>query len=105
MRQKTRKKNIKKMFSNKKGYLYWFLLGLFISLTILFTVQTAASGAQIAEIERTKNSLIIENKLLESEVIGLSSLKKIEDNAEELGFIKPLKILYVNDGQDVAKAE
>ena len=99
MRQKEGK------IRKKRVFISWFLLGLFISLIVLFTVEEATSGAYFAEIERTKNSLIDENKLLESEIIRLSSLKNLEENAEDLGFVKPLSILYITDGYDVAKAK
>ena len=96
---------MKQINRNKKLYISWFVFGLIFLLTILFTIQTATSGAEFAEIEGVKNKLITENKLLEGEVVKASSLKKLEENAQELGFLKPLNIIYISDSYDVAKAE
>ena len=96
---------MKQINRNKKIYISWFVFGLIFLLTILFTIQTATSGAEFAEIEGVKNKLITENKLLEGEVIRLDSLKNLEENAQELGYLKPLHIIYISDGYDVAKAD
>ena len=96
---------MKKINRNKKIYIPWFVFGLVFLLTILFTIQTATSGAEFAEVESVKSNLITENKLLEGDVIKLSSLKKLEENAQELGYLKPLHIIYISDGYDVAKAD
>jgi len=96
---------MKQINRNKKLYISWFVFGLVFLLTIFFTIQTATSGAEFAEVESVKNNLITENKLLEGDVIKLSSLKNLEENAQELGFLKPSNIIYISDGYDVAKAE
>ena len=90
---------------SKKNYLSWVIIGLFISVTIFFTIITATSGAQWKELESAKEKLLSENRNLESELVSLSSLKSVETKASELGFIKPQKVIYITDVFEVAKAK
>lgn len=90
---------------SKKTYLSWVIVGLFISVTIFFTIITSASGAQWKQLESAKEKLLNENRNLESELVSLSSLKNVEEEASELGFSKPSNVLYITNVFDVAKAK
>lgn len=90
---------------SKKTYLSWVILGLFVSVTIFFTIITATSGAQWKELESAKEELLNENRNLESELVSLSSLKNVEAKASELGFSKPSNVIYITNVDIVAKAK
>ena len=90
---------------SKKTYLSWVIVGLFISVTIFFTIITATSGVQWKELENAKEKLLIENRNLESELVSLSSLKNVEEGASELGFSKPVNVMYITNVDNVAKAK
>lgn len=98
-------KSYKYKVKNKKIYLSWIMVGLFISVTIFFTIITATSGAQWKELESTKEKLLNENRNLESELVSLSSLKNVGEAASELGFGKPSKVIYITNVSEVAKAK
>lgn len=89
---------------SKKTYLSWFALGVFVCMSIFFTILTSTTGARLADFEKKAADLADENQILKSEVVELSSLKSIEEGAYTDGFVKPTKILYINGDSFVAKA-
>lgn len=97
--------NIKKKHKNRKTTLLWIMLGLFLSLSIFFTIQTATSGAYISELEINGEEIMQENQLLKSKIISLSSLSNLGENASELGFTKPQKVIYITKDATVAKVQ
>jgi cell division protein FtsL len=56
-------------------------------------------GDQISSLQQTKESLLLENQVLENKISELSSIKKIEEVAKSYGFEKISKIEYleIND--------
>lgn len=97
----TKNKNIKLL--NKRSALIWVMLALFAICNIYFTIQTSASGARISQLEEEESRIIQENQRLAGELIELNSLKNLEKEAEDLGFAKPEKIIYITDDDTVAK--
>lgn len=63
--------------------------------TIFFAVDTATAGAEISKLENEIYSLSKENRELGEEVIKLSSVSAIDTSAEDLGFAKPEKTVYL----------
>ena len=74
----------------------------FIIATVLLTIQTATSGAKIANLEKKQEELAKENRELNDRLIRKSSLTKISEEADELGFVKPSDIIYLTPAEDVA---
>ena len=74
----------------------------FIIATVLLTIQTATSGAKIANLETKQEELAKENRELNDRLVRMSSLTKISEEADELGFVKPSDILYLTPAEDVA---
>lgn len=66
-------------------------------LTIWSVNRLATVGEQIAQIERTKSSLELENQLLEKKIAEKRSLRQIEQSSKQLGFAKIQKLEYVQD--------
>lgn len=70
---------------------------------VFLTVETATSGAVLAKMESREASLMRENSDLKDAVVRASSLNDVEKKSQELGFVKPSKILYINGSEEVAK--
>lgn len=51
--------------------------------------RLATMGAKIAQLDQVKNSLDLENQLLESQIAQKSALNNIDQKASDLGF-KPI---------------
>lgn len=93
-----------KKLSNRKTLLTWILLGVFVVVTIFFTIQTATSGATLAQLERDGETVIEENRTLSRQLIYLNSLSSLEKEAKGFGFEKPQKVIYIFEDEAVAKA-
>ena len=96
-------KQTKTKIVNKRSVLIWLMLALFAICNIYFAIQTSASGATISQLEEEESRIIQENQRLAGELIELNSLKDLEKEAEDLGFAKPEKIIYITDDATVAK--
>ncbi len=96
--------NRKKVVTKKKKItkLIIPLFVAFIIATVLLTIQTATSGAKIANLENKQEELAKENRELNDRLIRMSSLTKISEEADELGFVKPSDIIYLTTAEDVA---
>lgn len=81
--------------SHPKRFLLWIFLGVEIVLQVFFTVSRITSGSRIKELEKKINTFGERNSFLENELLKSSSLLKLEESAETLGFIKPKDRLYV----------
>ena len=96
------KNNIKNKKS-KNNILFWVGLIAFVAFFVFLTVETATSGASLAKLEQDEATLIQENRDLEDAVVTSSSLNGYEEKSQELGFVKPSKIFYINPSDVVAK--
>jgi len=81
----------------------WFVLGIIGAVTVYFTIQTITSGALLVNFERQEANLVGKNQALSGELVRSTSLISIEEAAEELGFAKPEKIIYITQQDSVAK--
>ncbi len=87
--------------STKVKYQLILLLSLMVLFVTVLTIwsmnRLATVGEQIAQLEKTKTSLELENKLLEKRIAEKKSLTQIEMSSKQLGFGKIQKIEYVSD--------
>lgn len=76
-----------------------FLLALLILLITILEIwsmnRLSTYGLQISQLERTKQSLTLENQVLENEIARRASLNKIEGNATYYGFSQVKKVEYM----------
>lgn len=72
-------------------------------VNVYFTVEFATSGAEIASLEQKEAQLTEENSLLSGRLLETVSLDAIEKKAAELGFAKPVNVVYLNGNEPVAK--
>ena len=79
------------------------VLVLFGIFTVYLTIESATSGAQLAELERKAAEIARENQRLSGEIVRSSSLKDLGKKAEEMGFIKPQEVVYISADEAVAK--
>jgi hypothetical protein len=84
----------------KTRKLIWFTNLSLLALVVFLGIQQGGRGAELAQMEeeiRTLNSS--KQNHLES-ILLISNTEEIEKKAAEMGFIKPLAVVYV-DTQDV----
>ena len=67
-----------------------FLVNVFVA------ILSSSRGAEVVENERELAELVRENRSIQSRISEESSLTKLQEQMEELGFGKPEKIIYYN---------
>lgn len=86
-----------------KIYFLWALIAVFVMANVYFTVELATSGAEIANLEKKEVELSQENNLLREQLSKTTSLNEIAQKADEMGFAKPARIVYLSGEEPVAK--
>jgi hypothetical protein len=100
------KRNIKSNNTTKKinkRNIAWFIVALFVGVQVLFAVQSATSGARLAELEYEEEELIKGNQEISQYIVESSSLSEMEETADELGFRKPDTTYYLTLEELVAQ--
>jgi hypothetical protein len=84
-------------------FILWPVLVLFFVSTILLAIEVSTLGATLVNLEQEELKLVKENRELSNQLIQASSLKKVGEKSQDLGFIKPTKILYIGKDEVVAR--
>ena len=100
---KHKKQMIIKYPKRKRGTFWWLSLAVFVISVVVFTIETATSGARLAKLERQEKDLASENAELSTKLVGFSSLSLLEAKSQELGFGSPQKIIYIGREAGFAK--
>lgn len=84
--------------SRKKIVLVLGALIVFAVVLEIWAVNRLATfGLQISELEKNKNTLVLENQVLENEIAKKTSLLEVSKEASGLGFEKIKQIEYIED--------
>jgi hypothetical protein len=99
-----RKKQIKNQLISgfKKNIILGISVLVFLSLNILFSLQTISSGSKLASLESQEEKLNITNRELNAYLVDATSLIKADENSVKNGFIKPSQIFYIKGTEAVA---
>lgn len=71
--------------------------------SVFLTIETATSGAYLAQLEQEEAGLIKEKRMLNGQIVKASSLLSTGKKAQYLGFKKPSRIIYITEKEAVAK--
>ncbi len=80
-----------------KKYLFISLIVVFAVTSVFYTIEAVTSGAEVASLEKTSENLSKENVGLEDAFVKTLSLTSLQEKSAELGFIKPVDIVYVSE--------
>jgi len=95
--------NLKKKPFSKKNIILWIILPGLLLVKIFLTIEGAASGESLLDLEREESLFVKDNRLLEVDLDKLSSLTNIGNEAKSFGFDVPYKIFYLGNEESVAK--
>lgn len=87
----------------KKTTILLPVLAVFALVVVFLTIETATSGAQLAQLEQEEAVLTKQNRELSDQLVKASSLTSLGEEAEVLGFKKPSQIIYITEKEAVAK--
>lgn len=78
------------------------LLAAVVAAQLIVSSALAGKGSELVKLEEEARRLDRENSKLKQEVAQSSSLSKVAEIAEELGFTKPSSFVYINLSEPVA---
>ncbi len=79
------------------------ILAVLAFVVVFLTIESATSGAQIAQFEQEEAVLTKQNRELSDQLVKASSLITLGEEAEILGFKKPSQVIYITEKEVVAK--
>ncbi len=90
-------KSVKNKTSVKsvKNYILITLCGILAASSVFMTIETATSGAEVANLDKTEIELTNQKRALEENLVKGISMSSLEGKSAELGFIKPESLVYV----------
>jgi len=92
----------KKILKNKRYILLSFVL-MFVIGTIYYAIQTTSQGLELSKLKESEVELVQLNEDLVNKIANSTSLTRVSEDAEKLGFDKPAKIIYLSSFKSVAK--
>jgi len=101
---KRNTKNIIKinLVSKFRNYILIGICGVLAIASVIMTIEVSASGAQIAGLQKKETELSAQKRVLEGELTKTSSMSELSAKSIELGFTKPVDIVYLSQGLPVA---
>jgi hypothetical protein len=90
------------MISIKK-YILIGLFGVLAISSVIMTVVSATSGAEISKLQKEEAKLTDEKRYLENMLVKTLSMSQLQEKSGSLGFGKPVNIVYVTQPEAVAK--
>jgi cell division protein FtsL len=79
------------------------IMGILAVSSIFMTIETATTGVEIAELEKTESQLLSKKRDLEGSLVKTLSTTQLQEKSAELGFVKAVVLVYVTDLKPVAK--
>lgn len=101
-----RKIQNKKDEHKKIGFTKYLLAGILIVLvvsSIFMTVETATSGVEMTGLQKEEAELASQKRSLEDSLVKSLSVSTLQTQSQNLGFVKPVSLVYVAPAEAVAK--
>ena len=80
-----------------------FTLLLPLVLVIISGIQSGRKGTELSRKEREIYELMQSNEQIQMQIVKSSSLITLSENSDELGFIVPTNVVYLDKSLAVAK--
>ena len=88
---------------NLKKYILIGFLGALTISSVLMTVVTATSGAEVSNLQKEEAILADQKRYLEDTLVKTLSTNELQEKSTELGYEKPANLVYVAPPPAVAK--
>lgn len=86
-----------------KNYILLGICGLLAVFSVIITIGSATSGAQIASLQKKEGELSDQKRDLEGTLVKTLSVTELEAKSSVLGFVKPVNLVYLSEAAPVAK--
>ncbi|MCX6705269.1 MAG: hypothetical protein NT162_02940 [Candidatus Woesebacteria bacterium] len=88
---------------NTKKYILIGFAGILAVSSVLMTVVTATSGAEVSNLQKEEAQLSDKKRYLENALVKTLSMNELQGKSVELGYGKPVNLVYVAPPEAVAK--
>jgi len=88
--------------SFRKNIIIGVFVLVFLISNIYLSLQTVSSGAKLSKLEKTESEIVKGNRELSSKLVKATSLISVQEKSVELGFVKPLALVFVKGVEPVA---
>jgi hypothetical protein len=88
---------------NIKVYILGGFCGILAILSIFMTIETATSGAEIANLQKEEIKLINQQQEIKENLVEKLSTNFLQEKSTEMGFTKVGNLVYVSGGVPVAR--
>ena len=88
---------------NLKKYILISLVGVLAASSVLMTVVTATSGAEVSALQKQEAVLSDQKRLLENTLVKTLSMNDLQEKSVGLGYEKPVNLVYIAPPEAVAK--
>lgn len=94
------------MIKNKKSlrvYILGGVCGVLTVISIFLTIESATSGAEVADLQKKEALLINHQQDLQEALVQNLSVNSLQEKSSGMGFTKISNLIYVADGIPVAR--
>ncbi|MDM7920157.1 MAG: hypothetical protein QUS12_13465 [Methanosarcina sp.] len=81
-------------------YALFVAAGVLAVSSVLMTVETAGSGAEVASLRKEQTELSKEQRSLENTLARSLSMNDLEKKGTELGYAKPFEMIYISGSKE-----
>lgn len=93
-----RKNNMNKI----RKYIFIVTLGIFMISSVLLTIESVATGAEMANLKVKEQALALQNRQLDESFVKSISVSELQTQSDSLGFVNANNLIYVGEGEKVA---
>ena len=86
-----------------RSYVLSGFCGILAVISIFMTIQSAATGAEVADLQKKESVLIGQERDLQEALVQSLSVNSLQIKSAEMGFTKINNLVYVADGIPVAR--
>ena len=104
MKKNSLKPNISLKNKRTKIGILSSICGVMAIASIFMTIETAASGQEVSNIQNKQAQLLKEQQELQEKLVENLSINSLEEKSSELGFVKVNNLVYVVSSEFVAGA-
>jgi hypothetical protein len=103
MRRNKINKKIEFDLKGVRVYVLGGICGILAVLSIFMTIETATSGAEIADLQKKEAQLASQQQSIEASLVENLSVNSLQEKSTEMGFVKVGDLVYVSGGIPVAR--
>jgi hypothetical protein len=103
MRRNKINKKVEFSLKGVRVYVLGGICGLLAILSIFMTIETATSGAEIADLQKKETQLANQQQNIEASLVENLSVNSLQEKSTEMGFTEVNNLVYVSGGIPVAR--